>query len=195
MGIFAVDADVEIKSGAVATEALDGGFVGVAAIDQGGGGRAEARGNGGAVGCGLAHGGGADAHALADDELAAVGIDDGLGVVALGIALAFAFAHEARVGVAQIDLLVGLGRVARGLGLGAFGGAMPLGARVVQRHILYLSELNDAPGFGVQIRLEAMRLERPRQWGACWLFTELWAQLQLDEFWRSLLPDSREGTS
>lgn len=68
-------------------------------------------------------------------------------------------------------------------------------ARVVQRHILYLGELNDAPGFGVQIRLEAMRLERPRQWGACWLFTELWAQLQLDEFWRSLLPDSREDTS
>ena len=113
----------------------------------------------------------------------------------MGVALAFAFAHEARVGVAQIDLLVGLGRVARGFGLGAFGGAMPLGARVVQRHILYLGELNDAPGFGVQIRLEAMRLERPRQWGACWLFTELWAQLQLDEFWRSLLPDSREGTS
>ena len=101
--------------------------------------------------------------------------------------------------------------------------------RVVQRHILYLGELNDsqregwtrclqavdgdgrtrqlaifpadrdipahAQGFGVQVRLDAMRLERPRQWGACWLFTELWAQLKLDEFWRPLLPDSREGTS
>lgn len=101
--------------------------------------------------------------------------------------------------------------------------------RVVQRHILYLGELNDsqregwtrclqavdgdgrtrqlaifpadrdipehAQGFGVQVRLEAMRLERPRQWGACWLFTELWVQLQLDAFWRPLLPDSREGTS
>ena len=28
-----------------------------------------------------------------------------------------------------------------------------------------------------------------------WLFTELWAQLQFDDFWRPLLPDSREGTS
>ena len=79
-------------------------------------------------------------------------------------------------------------------------------ARVVQRHVLYLGELNDsqregwtrsldavaekgrsqqlalfpsdrqvpghAQGFGVQVRLAALRLERPRQWGACWLFTE-----------------------
>jgi transposase len=101
--------------------------------------------------------------------------------------------------------------------------------RVVQRHVLYLGELNDsqragwthcleaidgsgstqqlalfpadrempthAQGFGVQVRLDALRLERPRQWGACWLFTELWSQLRLDEFWRPLLPDSREGTS
>jgi len=101
--------------------------------------------------------------------------------------------------------------------------------RVVQRHILYLGELNDsqregwthcleavdgdghprqlalfpadraipahAQGFGVQVRLEAMRLERPRQWGACWLFTELWSQLKLDDFWKPLLPESREGTS
>ena len=81
------------------------------------------------VGFGLAHVGGAGAHALADDELAAVGIDDGLGVVALGVALALAFAHESRVGVAEVDLFVGLGGVARGLGLGAFGGAFPRGAR------------------------------------------------------------------
>jgi transposase len=101
--------------------------------------------------------------------------------------------------------------------------------RVVQRHVLYLGELNDsqregwtrcldavdekgrgqqlalfpadrkvpehALGFGVQVRLDAMRLERPRQWGACWLFTELWSQLGLDAFWQARLPDSREGTS
>lgn len=101
--------------------------------------------------------------------------------------------------------------------------------RIVQRHVLYLGELNDsqregwtrcleavdgegrtqqlalfpadrgipvhAQGFGVQVRLEAMRLERPRQWGACWLFTQLWAQLKLDEFWQPRLPESREGTS
>jgi Transposase DDE domain len=101
--------------------------------------------------------------------------------------------------------------------------------RIVQRHVLYLGELNDsqregwthcleavdgdgrtrqlalfpadraipahAQGFGVQVRLDAMRLERPRQWGACWLFMELWSQLKLDEFWKPLLPESREGTS
>ena len=101
--------------------------------------------------------------------------------------------------------------------------------RVVQRHVLYLGELNDsqregwtrcldavdekgrgqqlalfpadrqvpdhALGYGVQVRLDAMRLERPRQWGACWLFTELWSQLRLDAFWQARLPDSREGTS
>ena len=52
-----------------------------------------------------------------------------------------------------------------------------------------------ALSFGVQVRLDAMRLERPRQWGACWLFTELWWQLQLDAFWQPRLPESREGTS
>jgi len=103
------------------------------------------------------------------------------------------------------------------------------GDRIVQRHVLYLGELNDsqregwtrcldavdgdgrarqlalfpadraipvhAQGFGVQVRLEAMRLERPRQWGACWLFTQLWRELRLDVFWQPLLPESREGTS
>src|ERR1700684_305477 len=40
-----------------------------------------------------------------------------------------------------------------------------------------------------------MRLRRPRQWGACWLAMILWDQLRLDEFWRPVLPPSREGTS
>lgn len=31
--------------------------------------------------------------------------------------------------------------------------------------------------------------------GACWLVCHLWAELQLDQFWRDRLPDSREGTS
>ena len=35
----------------------------------------------------------------------------------------------------------------------------------------------------VSIRLSAMRLRRPRQWGACWMATLLWDQLRLDEFW------------
>src|SRR6202167_4409833 len=48
---------------------------------------------------------------------------------------------------------------------------------------------------GVQVRLEAMELHRPRQWGACWLACHLYEQLQLDRFFAPLLPNSREGTS
>ncbi len=102
--------------------------------------------------------------------------------------------------------------------------------RVVDRHVLYLGEINDsqreawlksieafdeshqeqrrlalfpsdraipehAREFGVQVKLSAFRLERPRQWGGCWVFIKLWEQLRLDEFWRERLADSREGTS
>jgi transposase len=100
----------------------------------------------------------------------------------------------------------------------------------VQRHLLYLGEVNDsqkaawtkvievfdtarqqaqelalypadravpehAAEYGVQVRLSEFALRRPRQWGACWVGCQLWDQLQLDEFWRARLPDSREGTS
>jgi transposase len=100
----------------------------------------------------------------------------------------------------------------------------------VQRHLLYLGEVNDsqraawtkvievfdpagqqtrelalysadravpehAAPYGVQVRLHEFELRRPRQWGACWVGCQLWDQLQLDEFWRERLPDSREGTS
>jgi hypothetical protein len=47
----------------------------------------------------------------------------------------------------------------------------------------------------VSIRLSAIRLRRPRQWGACWMANLLWDQLRLDEFWLAALPPSREGTS
>ena len=47
----------------------------------------------------------------------------------------------------------------------------------------------------VSIRLNGMRLNRPRQWGACWLAMVLWDQLRLDEFWEKALPPSREGTN
>ena len=102
--------------------------------------------------------------------------------------------------------------------------------RVVDRHLLYLGEINDsqqaawlrcieafevgsqrqlrlalfpadraipahAADVGVQVRLNEFTLERPRQWGACWVFCQLWAELQLERFWRERLPDSREGTS
>lgn len=102
--------------------------------------------------------------------------------------------------------------------------------RAIDRHVLYLGEINDsqqaswlrcieaveegthrqlrlalfpadraipaqATDIGVQVRLSAFRLERPRQWGACWVVYQLWAQLHLDQFWRDRLPSSREGTS
>jgi transposase len=51
-----------------------------------------------------------------------------------------------------------------------------------------------AEGYGVQVRLEAMELHHPRQWGACWLACHLYEQLALDRFWTDRLPDSREGT-
>jgi transposase len=51
-----------------------------------------------------------------------------------------------------------------------------------------------ARGYAVQVRLEAMELHRPRQWGACWLACHLYEQLELDQFWQARLPDSREGT-
>jgi hypothetical protein len=47
---------------------------------------------------------------------------------------------------------------------------------------------------GIQVCLDRMEIHRPRQWGACWLFTELWRGLHLDIFWRERLGSSREGT-
>lgn len=100
--------------------------------------------------------------------------------------------------------------------------------RVVQRHALYLGEINDsqqeawrktieifeegkarpqtvalfpedridpvADADIVRIRLSQLSLHRPRQWGACWLATQLWEQLGLDSFWAERLPSSRKGT-
>jgi transposase len=47
---------------------------------------------------------------------------------------------------------------------------------------------------GVIVRLKDFALHRPRQWGGCWLFTEIWRQLGLDAFWTKRLGRSREGT-
>ena len=102
------------------------------------------------------------------------------------------------------------------------------GGRTVQRHVLYLGEINDtqraawcrtieafdedgqqarqialfpedrhAPLLNcdvVHVRLSGLRLQRPRQWGACWLACHVWDQLRLDDFWSPRLPVSREGT-
>ena len=103
------------------------------------------------------------------------------------------------------------------------------GGRVVQRHVLYLGEINSSQERAwrrsieviedgaqaprtvalfaedrieglmsdasiVRLRLSAMRLRRPRQWGACWLALRLWQRLELDAFFAQRLPPSRKGT-
>lgn len=102
--------------------------------------------------------------------------------------------------------------------------------RVVQRHVLYLGEINSSQQLAwrksievldeehpqsartialfpedrceavvgeedvVRLRLSQLRLERPRQWGGCWLALQLYRDLGLDAFWAERLPPSRKGT-
>lgn len=47
----------------------------------------------------------------------------------------------------------------------------------------------------IGVHLEQVRVEQPRQWGACWVALKLWHLLRLSEFWSPLLPPSREGTA
>ena len=103
------------------------------------------------------------------------------------------------------------------------------GGRVLQRHVLYLGEINSSQELGwrrsievldeatqaprtlalfsedrcaavvadasiVRLKLGQLRLERPRQWGGCWLALKLWQQLGLDAFWAERLAPSRKGT-
>lgn len=46
----------------------------------------------------------------------------------------------------------------------------------------------------IQVKLNEIEIKRPRQWGACWLFCELWEQLHLDQFWQERLLPGRKGT-
>jgi transposase len=46
----------------------------------------------------------------------------------------------------------------------------------------------------VRLRLKELSVQRPRQWGACWLAWYLWHELQLDQFWSQRLKPSRKGT-
>ena len=46
----------------------------------------------------------------------------------------------------------------------------------------------------IAVNLHGLRLEHPRQFGACWLSCLLWDQLKLDDFWKEKLLPSREGT-
>jgi hypothetical protein len=102
------------------------------------------------------------------------------------------------------------------------------GGRVVQKHVLYLGEINDSQREAwwrsievlesgkkkprkislfpedrnvqsndrdvIHVHMNQMRLERPRQWGACWMALHLWDQLHLDRYWAEKLPPSRKGT-
>ena len=45
----------------------------------------------------------------------------------------------------------------------------------------------------VRLCLSALKLYRPRQWGACWLAGQLWRELQLDRFWADRLPAEPKG--
>lgn len=103
------------------------------------------------------------------------------------------------------------------------------GGRVVQKHVLYLGEINGSQELAwrrtievldegerapktlalfpedrceavlpdasiVRLKLAALKLCRPRQWGACWLALSLWEELGLDRFWAEQLPVGRKGT-
>jgi transposase len=65
------------------------------------------------------------------------------------------------------------------------------------RQVVLFPEDRAAPELAqevVHVRLKELQVERPRQWGGCWLCGELWQQLKLDDFWRERLGVSREGT-
>jgi transposase len=67
------------------------------------------------------------------------------------------------------------------------------GARQVALFPVGSMPADDIDAIGV--RLSELRLERPRQWGACWLAMQLWQELDLEGFWQARLAPSREGTS
>ena len=65
------------------------------------------------------------------------------------------------------------------------------------RSMALFAEDGEAPKLAcevVKIQVNALSLHRPRQWGACWLALTLWDRLELDRFWRTRLPPSRQGT-
>jgi hypothetical protein len=55
-------------------------------------------------------------------------------------------------------------------------------------------ELQTQEAAAMAVYLKHFRIERPRQWGACWVALTVWHLLKLSEFWRLRLPPSREGT-
>jgi hypothetical protein len=66
-----------------------------------------------------------------------------------------------------------------------------------QKRLTLFASDRELPGDradAVHVRLSEFELRRPRQWGACWLFCELWEQLGLRAFWSEKLGVSREGS-
>jgi transposase len=55
-------------------------------------------------------------------------------------------------------------------------------------------ELQSKEAAAIAVHLKQFRIERPRQWGACWVALTVWNLLKLSEFWSSRLVPSREGT-
>ena len=55
-------------------------------------------------------------------------------------------------------------------------------------------ELQSKEAATIAVHLKQFRIERPRQWGACWVALTAWNLLKLSEFWGRRLPPSREGT-
>lgn len=55
-------------------------------------------------------------------------------------------------------------------------------------------ELRSKEAAAIAVHLKQFRIERPRQWGACWVGLTIWNLLKLSEFWIRRLPPSREGT-
>jgi transposase len=55
-------------------------------------------------------------------------------------------------------------------------------------------ELQSKEAAAMAVHLKHFRIERPRQWGACWVALTVWNLLKLSGFWSSRLPPSREGT-
>src|SRR6267154_5132825 len=55
-------------------------------------------------------------------------------------------------------------------------------------------ELQSKEAAAIAVHLKHFRIERPRQWGACWVGLRVWNLLKLSEFWSSRLSSSREGT-
>ncbi len=55
-------------------------------------------------------------------------------------------------------------------------------------------ELQRKEAAAIAVYLKHFRIERPRQWGACWVGLTVWNLLKLSQFWSSRLAPSREGT-